>query len=173
MSSRTPILPADFTSEEDSLPPEGGLTICATADERPKLPPPTRARSWRGNIAESKFESDAMAVGFHVARPASDCVPYDRLIIAPGDIYKVQVRSTAGEKSDGTGRGWILNLLHYGGCYTRGDFDFLAALIPGDTWFIIPFHLIEGLANITLPRGQHSKRPNRFQAYREAWHLFQ
>jgi hypothetical protein len=176
VTSIPPILAVEFP--EDFLPPEGGLTISACADENYPQPkprrPPTRSLGWRGDVAEALFEWRAMSLNLVCATPCSDGVPFDRVVITRRGRYLIQIKQT---NADGTGRGcrgWLLCLVRScKGLYRRGDFDFLAALIPDGTWFIIPFAAIEGYTNITLPHGDRSQKHNRFAQYREAWHLFE
>jgi len=53
--------------------------------------------------------------------------------------------------------------------YHPSDFDYLAAyIIPKDAWYIIPFALLGPQSSIRVWPGHKS---NRYERYREAWHL--
>ncbi|HEX4808546.1 MAG TPA: group I intron-associated PD-(D/E)XK endonuclease [Bryobacteraceae bacterium] len=55
--------------------------------------------------------------------------------------------------------------------YLPGEIDFLAAyIIPEDTWYIIPFQAFLGSTGL-LFRRRADRKPGRYDAYREAWHL--
>lgn len=139
----------------------------------PKQPfhrrPPSASPKWRGEVAESLFESHAMALGFAVATPSTDCLPFDRIIIT-AVLYRVQVRLAAAARR----KGWYLDLRRHKSHYRRGDFEFLAATTPEKVWFIIPFATIAGRDNILLPR--LSRRPTKgtmpWQQYLNRWDLF-
>jgi hypothetical protein len=55
--------------------------------------------------------------------------------------------------------------------YLPGEIDFLAAyIIPEDTWYIIPPQAFLGSTGL-LFRRRADRKPGRYDAYREAWHL--
>jgi hypothetical protein len=55
--------------------------------------------------------------------------------------------------------------------YLPGEIHFFAAyIIPEDTWYILPLHGIRGATSL-LFRRRRDRRPGRYDAYREAWHL--
>jgi hypothetical protein len=55
--------------------------------------------------------------------------------------------------------------------YLPGEIDFFATyIIPEDTWYIIPLHATRGATGL-LFRRRRDRRPGRYDAYREAWHL--
>lgn len=55
--------------------------------------------------------------------------------------------------------------------YLPGEIDFLAAyIIPEDTWYIIPLQAFLGSTSL-LFRRRADRKPGRYDAYREAWHL--
>jgi hypothetical protein len=55
--------------------------------------------------------------------------------------------------------------------YTPAEIDFFAAyIIPEDTWYILPIHIVAGRTSILLRR-KKDRKPGLYDAYREAWHL--
>ena len=153
------------------------IELQAAADESaPIHQPPSRAMSWRGDVAQAKFGGKAMAMKLVVAILLTDCLPFDNIIVAPKRMYRVQVKSTGFSYA----ASWLLNLARSGGqtAYRLGDFDVLAAVTPEDVWYLIPHKMIVGRRKLSLP--QRERLPHGgpvalldLEKYREAWHVFQ
>ena len=122
----------------------------------------------RGEWAELCFMARAAQEGLKVSKPYGDSASYDVGVEYKSRILRVQVKSTLY-----TRRGIDSYSLNVHGprrqLYPRGAIDFFAVyLIPIDTWYIIPFAAIEG--NFSLHFTARSQR-QKYQKYREAWHL--
>jgi hypothetical protein len=122
----------------------------------------------RGEWAELCFMARAAQEGLKVSKPYGDSSSYDVGVQYHGRILRVQVKSTIYKR-----RGIDSYSLNIHGprrqLYPSGSFDFFAVyLIPIDTWYIIPFADIA--TNFSLHFTPGSKR-QKYEKYREAWHL--
>ena len=159
--------------------PTRRVDIDASAEEGSEIrKPPVRAMKWRGEIAQVKFAAKAMSHNLGVAILLTDCLPFDDIVITPKRLYRVQVKST------GTSRfaGWQLILHHKvngvsGSRYTADDFDVLAAVVPGDVWYLFPQSVVAGLGSLHLPRRERLRYRApaiaNIEQYRERWDLFE
>lgn len=134
---------------------------------------PVRSPRWLGEYVERKYAIAALEHKLRIAEPTSGCVPWDWMVIAPTNWYRVQVKHTTSARA----HSYILQLTQSRGGYKPGDFDFLAALAPapdgeeGEAWYIIPAKEVIGKHAITLPKSK-SLRPNKMAKWRERWDLF-
>jgi hypothetical protein len=135
--------------------------------KRLRRKPPVIAWLWRGDVAQQKFIARAMSMNLAAATFLSNCLPFDAVVASARKLYRVQIKHTTFPNCDS----WRLAVVRTRNQpYKPGDFHFLAALAPGDVWYIIPFKAIAGMSNISLPRTNRSK--NHFARYRERWDLF-
>jgi hypothetical protein len=121
----------------------------------------------RGEWAELRFMARASELGFRVTKPWGDSARYDFALETGDRFLRVQVKSTIA-------RGWggfICCLNPTGGPrYTVEQVDFFAVfVIPCDVWYILP-------AAVALQtKGRFFLAPDhqgqKYQAYKEAWHL--
>jgi hypothetical protein len=172
--SAMPIAPDGFSAAARAVPAAPAtITIQACADESVPPPelrcPPIRAFRWLGKVIEARFLCKAMSVNLAVAMLFGDFLPFDFIIVTPTRMYRVQVKGT--QQTEGAS--WRIGLKRSNGKYRRGDFDFLAAMAPDGTWYIIPFSAIEGKGAIMLPRRKRQRpRKEKLAHYRERWDLF-
>jgi hypothetical protein len=177
MSSSFPILPVDSTSDDEFVPPENGLTICAVADDEPETGLTICAEADdrygqrshyflnRGELTEWKFCLEIHSRKLRIATPTSAYLPFDRFVFSRRSCYRVQIKFTSKRR----GHWYVVGLPRL---YRRGDFDFLAVLTPQEDWFILPFEEIRGKQAIWLP-ARKNDRQRKFQEYRNAWEVFE
>jgi hypothetical protein len=129
----------------------------------------------RGEWVELCFMSRAAELGFKLNRPFGESTQYDVVIDLGDHLVRVQVKSTycqlhrpQSKHKHGT---FVASLRPYSRRhpYKLSDFEYLAFyVIPKDVWCIIP-------AVVALERGSICVRPgdkhNKYERYREAWHL--
>ena len=126
----------------------------------------------RGQWAELRFMTKATELGFQLAKPVGDSVPYDIVLDADGHFVSVQVKSTYFQASNLKPGNFVASLYHPNGPHHRcqpSDFDYLALYcIPRDIWYIIPSEVAACKHAIRVCPGD---RLNQYEHYREAWHL--
>ncbi len=112
----------------------------------------------------------AVALGLTVAKPYGDDARYD-VVVDPGwgkPLLKVQVRCTGCDVGCGFQVFACWGARHK--AYTPADIDFLAAwVIPLDTWYIVPVHVLRSTRLAFFPHRPDSRA--RWERYKEAWHL--
>jgi hypothetical protein len=116
----------------------------------------------RGEWVESVFVARASERGLPVSKPWGESESYDFVVGRPGKFVGVQVKSTTIEN----GGGYVCVIRKQGKAYTSGSFDFVAAYVPEDVWYIIPVRDIRGRECMSL-----CSNSTRNEKYREAWHL--
>ena len=121
----------------------------------------------QGEIAELAFFHKASSLGYAVAKPYGDSLPYDFLLDARGRLVRVQVKSVS--VAD---RGSYRVACSGGGArkhpYSPREVDILAAyVLPHDAWYLIPVRAISPRVAIRLCPHRPSRR--RFERFREAW----
>ena len=130
----------------------------------------------------------AAQAGLKIAKPHGDSGAFDVIVEGAGELHRVQVKSTVVQRGDcyvcdcsfgsyqpGNGSRGV----KHGGphtwrirhkSYSPAEVDFVAAyIIPEDTWYIVPIG--KGTARTMLLPAKTRSRPNRYDSYREAWHL--
>jgi hypothetical protein len=128
----------------------------------------------RGEWAELCFMTKATEKGFKLTKPWGDNAPYDVVVDLGGRFVSVQVKCTMFRIRPRKGHdrpGCFSVRLHRGGDlpYQPSDFHYLAVyVIPKDAWYIIPFALVAVRSAIRMRPGD---RENKYERYREAWHL--
>jgi hypothetical protein len=116
----------------------------------------------------------AAELGFKQSRPWGDSATYDVVIELKGRFVRVQVKSTMckarGRKPHYAQGTFVANMRHISvRRYQHSDFDYLAVyVIPKDVWYIIPSTITARRAAIRVVPGDDR---NRYERYREAWHL--
>ncbi len=126
----------------------------------------------QGEAAEAAFLERAINLGLTVAKPWSDNVPFDFIVVGETGLHRVQVKSARthyaghGSYHVSIGRGRLHKLT-----YSAKEIDFLAALvIPERTWYIIPVRALGRRRSLSLG-SQHPQSRRLFEPYREAWSL--
>jgi hypothetical protein len=124
-----------------------------------------------GDLGEVAFLHKATELGLMVAQPYGTNYPFDFLVQAGQNIYRIQVKAVShmrgGLYALITRRNQGLRLR----AYSRSEVDFVAVyIIPENTWYILPVREVENrLTLLFRPKGYH--RPDPWAHYREAWHL--
>jgi len=127
----------------------------------------------RGEWAELQFMARAAEHGLSVSKPWGDSERYDVGVEHNGRYRRVQVKS-------------LTSRLHHSYCcwvgangsahtraYKRSELDFFALLIvPEELWYIVPAEAALAPGNRTICLTP-SMKSNRYEVYREAWHLLQ
>jgi PD-(D/E)XK endonuclease len=128
----------------------------------------------KGELAELAFLHKAASLGFGVAQPHGDSERYDFILDSGERFWRVQVKSTSYIEADRSA--YVANVCHnYKGrkvrAYQAMEVDFIAVyIVPLDTWYIIPVNQLGALRSLRLyPSG--CQGADRFEAFREAWHL--
>lgn len=133
----------------------------------------------RGDAAEMEFMIEASCRGFGVAKPFGDNERYDLILDAgAGRMWRVQVKSsrTRHHRSFAVRSSWRTSGRQLP--YTPEQIDFMAIVVRAAArnsphfWYIIPVRALAGRLTIHLyPYGCRRDGCNRFEPYREAWHL--
>lgn len=128
----------------------------------------------RGEWAELRFMAKAAEMGFKLSRPWGDSATYDVVIELKGRFVRVQVKSTMhkarARKPHHQQGAYMANMRHISvRPYEASDFEFLAVyVIPLDVWYILPSTITAHRSAIRVVPGDAR---NRYERYREAWHL--
>jgi hypothetical protein len=129
----------------------------------------------RGEWAELRFMAKAAEFGFKLSKPFGESAPYDVVIDLGDRLVRVQVKCTYNRprrpRSKNKHGMFVVLLRPYARHhpYQLSDFEYLAVyIIPKDVWYVIP-------VAVALLRGSICVRPgdrgNKYERYREAWHL--
>lgn len=116
----------------------------------------------------------AAEMGFKLTKPWGDSASYDVAIEQKGRFLRIQVKSTIcrehGRKPEHTKGMYVASMRRSSGRpYRQSDFDFLAVyVIPKDVWYVIPVAIAMQRSGIRVRPGYAD---NRYERYREAWHL--
>jgi hypothetical protein len=127
----------------------------------------------RGQWAELRFMAKAAELGYELAKPLGDTTQYDVVLDLDGRFISVQVKSTVYQASGLKHGNFVAGLYHARGssrrCYQQSDFDYVAVYcIPKDIWYISPSAVAADKHAIRTCPGD---KLNRWEHYREAWHL--
>ena len=134
----------------------------------------------RGEWVELRFMAKAAELGFKLNRPFGESAQYHVAIDLGDHLVRVQIKSTtycrlyrprSKKRSKNNQGAFTADLRPHSRFhpYQLSDFEYLAFyVIPKDVWYIIP-------AVVALERGAISVRPsdqnNKYERYRETWHL--
>jgi hypothetical protein len=128
----------------------------------------------KGELAELAFLHKAASLGFGVARPHGDSERYDFILDSGERFWRVQVKSTSYNEPDRSA--YVVNACHNdkGGkvkAYQAAEVDFIAVyIVPLGIWYIVPVNQLGALRALRLyPFG--CQGADRFEQFREAWHL--
>ncbi len=125
----------------------------------------------QGNIAELKFITKAMQMDIAVSLTYGDNQKYDCITDRKG-LNRIQVKSTTRHETSSNLDAYN-SLVCHGSKekkrYTTNDCDFIAVLvIPFEAWYLIPISEITGKTVKLYP---HKSTDNKYEQWREAWHL--
>jgi hypothetical protein len=137
---------------------------------------PTRSPVWLAEYVEKKFDLRALRRGLRMAKPESNCLPWDRMVIGKLNWYRVQIKYTT-VADHNVFKVYVKKSQNRP--YNAGEFDFLAVLTPApeyepeetEAWYIMPFEAIATARWISFPR-LRSQRRYAATEYRERWDLF-
>ena len=121
----------------------------------------------RGEWTELVFMTRIAERGFNVSKPWGDSSRYDCSVERGGHFLRVQVKSTIARAFGGYVVAIKSSRCQY---YTYNQVDFFAVyVIPEDVWYILPAEIILPLRGhfLLAPR----RYPQKYAAYKEAWHL--
>jgi hypothetical protein len=129
----------------------------------------------RGEWAELCFMAKAAGLGFKLNRPFGESTQYDVVVDLGSRFVKVQVKSTwhqphrrMSKRKQGVFRA-AMRPWSRPQRYQLSDFDYLAFyVIPKDVWYIIPAAIALARRSLCVRPGD---RDNKYERYREAWHL--
>ena len=128
----------------------------------------------RGQLAEIAFVRKATSLGFAVAKPWGEGERYDFIVRVQNVCWRVQVKSVLAPTTSRPHYRMNLRIVHRRGLgvpYSSREIDFLVAyLFQANTWYVCPAKAIDGISAVCLRPG--NKR-NKYEPYREAWHLMQ
>jgi hypothetical protein len=125
----------------------------------------------RGDWAELRFMADAAQHGLVVFKPWGDSERYDVGVEHSGHFQRVQVKSVT--QCDGSSYRCGLRMRDRSRPYLISEVDFFAIIIvPKEIWYILPAQeaLLTTNRTICLNPG---KKGNRYEYFKEAWHLLQ
>ncbi|MGO9128000.1 MAG: group I intron-associated PD-(D/E)XK endonuclease [Terriglobales bacterium] len=120
----------------------------------------------RGEWAELRFMAAAAEHGLSVSKPWGDSERYDVGVEHNGQYQRVQVKSVS----------WRTRLSYRCGIgcsrvYKSSEIDFFAIfIVPEEIWYIVPVRMALAAGYKTLCLTP-SRKENRYEVYREAWHL--
>jgi PD-(D/E)XK endonuclease len=129
----------------------------------------------RGEWVELLFMAAAIRHGYKVLKPWGDSSPFDVALYFGDRIVRVQVKSTSCRI--GTGYFCQFRPNYLSQPYNLDQLDFFAAcVIPQDTWYLIPAHLLLGGVENKVGLMLHPMQPlkknrYRYESYKEAWPL--
>ena len=111
-------------------------------------------------------------MGLKLSKPYGDSDRYDFIVDTGRRLRKVQVKSTAYEKSPQVysacvGRHCRGQLI----AYRRAQVDFIVIyLVPEESWYILPMRVVAGKVMLWLHSKTHPK-PGVYGKYLNAWNL--
>jgi len=121
----------------------------------------------RGEWTELVFMTRVAERGFNVSKPWGDSSRYDCAVERRGHFLRVQVKSTIARFYGGYIVSFKSSRCQF---YTCHQVDFFAVyVILEDVWYILPAIVVIGLRGhfLLAPR----RYPQKYEAYKEAWHL--
>ena len=125
-----------------------------------------------GELAELAFLHKASNQGLNLSKPYGDSDRYDFIADTGLRLLKVQVKSTSYEKAPQVYSACVGR--HLGGKlvpYLPGQVDFIVVyLVPEDSWYILPMHVVDGKVMLWLHSRTHPK-PGVYGKYLDAWPL--
>jgi PD-(D/E)XK endonuclease len=138
----------------------------------------------RGEWVEFEFMARVAELGFTFDRPAGGCALHDIAIDLVDRLVRVQIKSTtclqeyrlhAKKEENRTSKANRATFCAELRPHTRSrpyrlsDFEYLAFyVVPRDIWYIIPSFVALQTGTVCVRPGD---KENRFERYREAWHL--
>ena len=117
-------------------------------------------------MSEAAFLARAAGLGFAVAKPWGDSLPYDFVLDSGYGLLRVQVKSAACYQRH-------QYAVKAGGCksvYTAHDIDFIVAhIVPLNLWYVVPVEAFEGRTMLQL--NPHGPGRAKYEKFVEAWCL--
>jgi len=126
-------------------------------------------RKRRGEWAELRFMAAAAEHGLSVSKPWGDSERYDVGIEHNGQFQRVQVKSLTQRVNQSFRCG--IGIHGRTRAYTTNELDFFAIfIVPKELWYIVPAQAALGTGKNSICLTPSLKK-NRYEVYREAWHL--
>jgi hypothetical protein len=126
-------------------------------------------RKRRGEWAELRFMAAAAEHGLSVSKPWGESDRYDVGVEHNGRYQRVQVKSLTQRVNHSFRCG--IGIHGRTRSYTTNELDFFAIfIIPAELWYLVPAHVAIGAGKHSIVLTPSLKK-NRYEVYREAWHL--
>ncbi len=132
----------------------------------------------KGDIAEQAVILKALQMGWEVAKPIGDRLPYDLIIDLSGKLIKIQVKSAWFDEAK---KNYVVDnrrtktnrRVMKREAYSSNDFDFAILYIEDlQVFYIMPVDVfISYGSEIHLVEDEKRQRKPKSAEYREAWHL--
>lgn len=123
-----------------------------------------------GELTESIFQTQILALGGRISKPYGDSSKYDFITDFNGVLNRVQVKSAYNHKNR-----YAINCF-YGGKkkhknYDSNDIDLIAAYVSDlGVWYIIPVEALKNRSSLALfTKVENSK--SKTEIYRQNWNL--
>jgi hypothetical protein len=123
-----------------------------------------------GQLGELKFITEATAMGLVVSMPFLSSQPYDVIVDSGGNLFRVQIKSTARHVHTETLKFIISRGSDTKKPYNADDFDVLALVaVHMNKFWLIPSHSISHLTTLAI---NESDPKNKFNNYFANWEIF-
>jgi len=128
----------------------------------------------QGEVTELRFYLELFERGLIVSKPFGDNAKYDFIVDSGERLTKVQVKSVSVKDECSRNDRYRINATHGNKVkrmYTTNQCDVLAGyVIPEDTWYLIPIHLISGSSINLYPH--KDTEIGMYEKYKEFWQIF-
>jgi hypothetical protein len=123
-----------------------------------------------GQLGELKFITEATAMGLVVSMPFLSTQPYDVIVDSGGNLFRVQIKSTARQVNTETFKFMIAKGSDNKRPYNADDFDVLVLVaVNFNKFWLIPSH---ATSHITTLAVNESDPKNKFNKYFANWEIF-
>src|SRR3954470_2316268 len=120
----------------------------------------------KGYLAEMAFATKAMSLGFNVCKPLGETQGFDFTVESGLEVKKVQIKSRWGKGR----RRYGVKISSGKRTYRADETDFIIVyIVPEDAWYVVPVEVAAG--RLFGQFHPNSKRGDRLEMYRDAWHL--
>ncbi len=123
-----------------------------------------------GELAESLFQTRALALGYIVCKPFGDSAPFDCVVYGAGRVPKrVQVKACFLHSRSGRVH-WIDCHDSSGSPYKPEEVDLVAGYVADENaWYIIPVKRLANRVSIAFCLRSRRRRRPLWERYRENW----
>ena len=130
-----------------------------------------------GEMTEAGFQQRALCHGLDISKPVGAVEPHDFLAGILGRNWRVQVKGTMRLLPNGMYQVCVARTVRgpngrrISVPYSRDEADFFAiSLIPENSWYIVPFEVVDGRTSLYIHARSHRK-VGPWLPYFEAWDL--